>query len=45
MTNIIFDTNAARDFVGGMALDRLEEYVRDNVHLETLKLPKIIMTI
>lgn len=29
MTNIIFDTNAARDFVAGVQLEELEEYARD----------------
>lgn len=29
MTNIIFDTNAARDFVSGVKIEDLEQYVKD----------------
>lgn len=29
MTNIIFDTNAARDFVSGVKIEELEQYAKD----------------
>lgn len=31
MTNIIFDTNAARDFVEGIGLEELEQYAEHTV--------------
>lgn len=29
MTNIIFDANAARDFVSGLKIEELEQYAKD----------------
>lgn len=29
MTNIIFDANAARDFVSGVKIEELEQYAKD----------------